>query len=44
MIYFILKNIEKESPTNKLLEMSLIYSKGYTHTNIFTNDDNPQYF
>ena len=40
MIYFILENIEKESPAKKLLEMTLIYSKKYTHTDIFTSDDN----
>ena len=44
MIYFILENIEKESPTKKWLEMTLIYSKKYTHIDIYTSDDNPQYF
>ena len=24
--------------------MTLTYSKRYTHIDIFTNDDNPQYF
>ena len=48
MIHFILENIyniiEKESRVNKLLEMTLIYSKKYTHIYIYTSDDNPKYF
>ena len=48
MILFILENIyniiEKEFPINKLLGMTLIYSRKYTHIYIYTSDDDPKYF
>ena len=48
MIQFIHENIynnkEKESLVNNLLEMTLIYSKKYTHIYIYTSDDDPQCF